>query len=76
MKAYFFSSPQVDPKVQRVINDYCDGFRQKTDEELHAIVTRERGCRGWTSRRSHFLYALRQVCAERHLDFCWDDGEL
>lgn len=76
MKAYFLSSPQTDPQVQCVINDYCAGFRKKTDEELHAIVDRERKGRGWTARRSWFLFALRQVCSERNIGFCWSDCEV
>lgn len=75
MKAYFLSSPQVDPEVQRVINRYCDDLREKTDDELKAIVARERKCRGWGSQRSYFLAALRQVCGERGVAYCWSDTQ-
>lgn len=75
MKAYFLSSPQIDPQVQCVINDYCNGFRKKTDEEICTIVARERSCRGWTTQRGCFLFALRQICNERNISFCWSDCE-
>ncbi len=73
MKAYFLSSSPTSPRDQQVINDYYACLIEKTDEELQDIVARERRCRGWVSRRALYLCALRQVCKERKLEFCWTD---
>ncbi len=53
------------------IAKYAADLSVKTDEELQAIVERERNCRGWTSQRSYFLAALRQECERRHIKYCW-----
>lgn len=76
MKAYFLSSTPTAPRVQCIIDDYCASLRKKTDGEIKDIVESERNCRGWCSQRSYYLIALRQVCGERGLEFCWSNCDV
>lgn len=46
-------------------------LRKLTDGQLADIVKRERNNRGWCSQRSYFLAALRKVCQQRGIEYCW-----
>lgn len=44
---------------------------RRSNEELAAIVLRERNVRGWCSQRSYYLAALRRICKRRGIAYCW-----
>ena len=48
---------------------YVLSMRQKTDEEIRAIVDHEKGLRAWCSQRSYYLAALRKECNRRGLAY-------
>lgn len=40
-----------------------------SNEAIIAHVNRERVCRGWCAQRSYFLFALRNECKQRGIDY-------
>lgn len=53
------------------ISYYETRFNEYSDEQLKATVEHERKVRGWGSERSYFLAALRTVCEQRGIEYCW-----
>lgn len=66
-------------KSQMKLNDYAKGkideyynrLSNESDQDVRSIVERERMCCGWNNERSYYLVALRQVCRDRKLQYCW-----
>ena len=56
-------------RVQFETFKYVLSMRQKTDEEIRAIVDHEKGLRAWCSQRSYYLAALRKECNRRGLAY-------
>jgi hypothetical protein len=61
----------VNEYAKSALDNYYAQLSKESDEQVKSAVESERNNHGWTSQRSYYLAALRQVCKERNLDYCW-----
>lgn len=63
--------PEMNDYAKGKIDEYYNRLSKESDQKVRSIVERERKCRGWNSERSYYLAALRNVCQDRNLLYCW-----
>lgn len=63
--------PEMNDYAKGKIDEYYNRLSNESNDEVRSIVERERKNHGWNSERSYYLAALRQVCQDRNLQYCW-----